>query len=53
MPSPLNARVSKQFKPVHLLGHLVLLGVGIILLYPLIFMVLAGFLPRRNFPRRC
>ncbi|MFR9710392.1 carbohydrate ABC transporter permease [Paenibacillus sp. MB22_1] len=49
MPSPLNAKVSKQFKPVHLLGHLILLGVGLILLYPLIFMVLAGFFTKTEF----
>ncbi|MCK8489260.1 carbohydrate ABC transporter permease [Paenibacillus sp. MBLB2552] len=49
MPSPLNAKVSKQFKPVYLLGHLILLGVGIILLYPLIFMVLAGFFTKTEF----
>ncbi|WP_068783448.1 carbohydrate ABC transporter permease [Paenibacillus phocaensis] len=49
MPGLRNAKVSKQFKPVYLLGHLVLLGVGIILLYPLIFMVLAGFFTKTEF----
>jgi ABC-type sugar transport system, permease component len=39
----------KQFAPVHLLGHAVLLGFGLVLLYPLIFMILAGFFDKNEF----
>lgn len=39
----------RRFKPSHLLAHIVLLGVGLVLLYPLIFMVLAGFFTRDEF----
>lgn len=49
MTEPLRLSVKKQFAPVHLLGHLVLLGFGLVLLYPLIFMVLAGFFNKNEF----
>lgn len=39
----------KQFKPIHLLGHVVLFAFGLVLLYPLIFMVLAGFYDKNEF----
>jgi multiple sugar transport system permease protein len=39
----------KQFTPIHLLGHVVLFGFGLVLLYPLIFMVLAGFYDKNEF----
>ncbi|GGA38858.1 carbohydrate ABC transporter permease [Paenibacillus physcomitrellae] len=38
-----------QFKPAYLIGHILLLGIGLILLYPLIFMVLAGFFTKTEF----
>jgi multiple sugar transport system permease protein len=40
---------TRRFKPTHLLAHVVLLGVGLVLLYPLVFMVLAGFFTREEF----
>jgi len=46
---PLWLSVKKQFKPIHLLGHLVLFGFGLVLLYPLIFMILAGFFEKNEF----
>ncbi|MCM3700815.1 carbohydrate ABC transporter permease [Paenibacillus macerans] len=49
MPETLSAKFKKQWKPVHLLGHILLLGIGLILLYPLIFMVLAGFFTKTEF----
>ncbi|RRJ61960.1 carbohydrate ABC transporter permease [Paenibacillus oralis] len=49
MPETLSAKFKKQWKPVYLLGHILLLGIGLILLYPLIFMVLAGFFTKTEF----
>jgi len=46
---PFWLSVKKQFAPLHLLGHLVLFGFGLVLLYPLIFMVLAGFYDKNEF----
>jgi multiple sugar transport system permease protein len=46
---PLRLSVKKQLAPVHLLGHLVLLGFGLVLLYPLIFMMLGGFFTKTEF----
>ncbi|WP_035157484.1 carbohydrate ABC transporter permease [Cohnella thermotolerans] len=40
---------AKRFKPSRALGHLVLLGVGLVLLYPLIFMIMAGFFTKQEF----
>lgn len=44
-----NTNFKKQFKPAYFSGHIVLLGIGLILLYPLIFMVLAGFFTKTEF----
>lgn len=44
-----STNIKKQFKPYYLFGHIVLLGIGLILLYPLIFMVLAGFFTKTEF----
>ncbi|WP_059049392.1 carbohydrate ABC transporter permease [Paenibacillus senegalimassiliensis] len=49
MAEALSVRFKKQLKPVHLLGHIILLGVGLILLYPLIFMIFAGFFTKTEF----
>lgn len=49
MAEALSVRFKRQFKPVHLLGHIILLGVGLILLYPLIFMIFAGFFTKTEF----
>ncbi len=49
MPETLSAKFKKQCSPVYLLGHILLLGIGLILLYPLIFMVLAGFFTKTEF----
>lgn len=49
MPETLSAKFKKQWKPVFLLGHFLLLGIGLILLYPLIFMVFAGFFTKTEF----
>ncbi|OWA35070.1 ABC transporter permease [Saccharibacillus sp. O16] len=49
MKSDFSKRIAEQFKPKYLLAHLVLLGVGLVLLYPLIFMVLAGFFTKTEF----
>ncbi|CAM4468684.1 ABC transporter permease subunit [Paenibacillus macerans] len=49
MPETLSAKFKKQWSPVYLLGHILLLGIGLILLYPLIFMVLAGFFTKTEF----
>ncbi|MCA1296439.1 carbohydrate ABC transporter permease [Paenibacillus sp. alder61] len=43
------AALKSQFRPVHLLGHLFLLGIGLVLLYPLVFMILAGFFNKTEF----
>ncbi|MBJ6362461.1 carbohydrate ABC transporter permease [Paenibacillus sp. GCM10012307] len=43
-----NAR-ARSFKPLHLFGHVVLLTVGIVLMYPLVFMFLAGFFTKQEF----
>lgn len=43
------AKLKSQFRPVHLLGHLFLLGIGLVLLYPLVFMILAGFFNKTEF----
>ncbi|MRN54700.1 carbohydrate ABC transporter permease [Paenibacillus monticola] len=49
MSEPLRIKIKNQFTPVHLISHIVLLGVGLVLLYPLIFMVLAGFFSKTEF----
>ncbi|TJY41186.1 carbohydrate ABC transporter permease [Cohnella pontilimi] len=49
MPAELRAKIMNQFKPIHLLGHILLFGIGLVLLYPLIFMVLAGFFNKTEF----
>ncbi|GIP51060.1 carbohydrate ABC transporter permease [Paenibacillus vini] len=38
-----------RFKPAHLLGHAVLPLVGLVLMYPLVFMVMAGFFTKQEF----
>ncbi|SFT15991.1 carbohydrate ABC transporter permease [Paenibacillus sp. BC26] len=45
----IRKQVAVQFKPTHLFAHIVLFGVGLILLYPLVFMILAGFFSRAEF----
>lgn len=47
--SDFSKRIAEQFKPKYLFAHLVLLGVGLVLLYPLVFMVLAGFFTKTEF----
>ena len=49
MADTFRLALRKQFAPVHLLGHAVLLGFGLVLLYPLIFMILAGFFDKNEF----
>lgn len=44
-----SGQLKKQFTPGYLFGHIVLLGIGLILLYPLIFMLLAGFFNKTEF----
>lgn len=39
----------RSFRPVNWLAHLVLLGVGLVLLYPLIFMIVAGLFDKEEF----
>lgn len=38
-----------KLKPGNLLAHLVLLVIGLVLLYPLVFMVMAGFFTKQEF----
>jgi multiple sugar transport system permease protein len=38
-----------KLKPGHLFGHVILLGFGLVLLYPLVFMILAGFYTKEEF----
>lgn len=49
MSEQLRLKIKKQFTPVHLFSHIVLLGVGLVLLYPLVFMVMAGFFNKTEF----
>ncbi|AIQ15955.1 ABC transporter permease [Paenibacillus sp. FSL H7-0357] len=49
MSEQLRIKIKSQFSPVHLFSHIVLLGVGLVLLYPLIFMVMAGFFNKTEF----
>jgi multiple sugar transport system permease protein len=49
MSTELRAKIIKQFKPIHLLGHVLLLGIGLVLLYPLIYMVLGGFFTKSEY----
>ncbi|MDQ0091418.1 multiple sugar transport system permease protein [Paenibacillus anaericanus] len=49
MSEQLRLKIKKQFTPVHLFSHIVLLGVGLVLLYPLVFMVMAGFYSKTEF----
>ncbi|MCM3631162.1 carbohydrate ABC transporter permease [Paenibacillus glycanilyticus] len=42
-------KLAFQLKPGNLLAHLVLLGIGLVLLYPLVFMILAGFFTKTEF----
>lgn len=44
-----SGKLAKQLRPAYLASHIVLLGIGLILLYPLIFMVLAGFFTKTEF----
>lgn len=48
----LSKKASRRIKTSHLLAHLLLAGVGFMLLYPLIFMVLAGFFTKDEFASR-
>jgi len=49
MSESLRIKIKNQFTSMHLLGHVILLGVGLVLLYPLIFMVMAGFYNKTEF----
>jgi multiple sugar transport system permease protein len=49
MSDVLIGKIKNQFTPVHLLGHVVLLSIGLVLLYPLIFMVMVGFFSKSEF----
>lgn len=49
MSEQLRIKIKNQFTPVHLFSHIVLLGVGLVLLYPLVFMVMAGFFNKTEF----
>ncbi|CAM3561062.1 carbohydrate ABC transporter permease [Paenibacillus lupini] len=49
MKDSLSRKVAVQLKPGNLFAHIVLLGIGLVLLYPLIFMVLAGFFTKNEF----
>jgi len=44
-----SVRPKPKLKPAHLFGHAVLLLVGLVLLYPLIFMIMAGFFTKQEF----
>ncbi|MEJ8306982.1 carbohydrate ABC transporter permease [Saccharibacillus sacchari] len=44
-----SKKLAMQFKPKYLFAHLVLFGVGLVLLYPLIFMVTVGFFTEEEF----
>ncbi|MBW4082547.1 carbohydrate ABC transporter permease [Paenibacillus sp. S150] len=44
-----SGNFKKQFRPTYLISHILLLGIGLVLLYPLIFMVLAGLFTRTEF----
>lgn len=41
--------VARQFKPLNLFGHIVLLVGGLILVYPLIFMIMAGLMTAEEY----
>ncbi|MDO3413366.1 carbohydrate ABC transporter permease [Saccharibacillus sp. CPCC 101409] len=47
--SELTKKIAVQFKPKYLFAHIVLLGFGLLLLYPLIFMVSVGFFSKEEF----
>ncbi|WP_336784682.1 carbohydrate ABC transporter permease [Paenibacillus sp. MMO-177] len=49
MKDSLSKKLAFQLKPGNLLAHLVLLGIGLVLLYPLVFMILAGFFTKDEF----
>jgi multiple sugar transport system permease protein len=49
MSAEFRAKIKNQFVPAHLLSHFLLLSVGLVLLYPLIFMVLVGFFNKTEF----
>lgn len=49
MSEQLRIKIKNQLTPVHLFSHIVLLGIGLVLLYPLIFMVLVGFFNKTEF----
>ncbi len=49
MSAILSQKLKRQFTPAHFLGHIVLLAVGLILLYPLIFMIMVAFFDKVEF----
>jgi len=49
MSANATTRAKSMFKPSRLLAHATLLVFGLVLLYPLIFMVLAGFFTKQEF----
>ncbi|WP_127492896.1 carbohydrate ABC transporter permease [Paenibacillus glycanilyticus] len=49
MKDSLSKKLAFQLKPGNLFAHLVLLGIGLVLLYPLVFMILAGFFTKDEF----
>ncbi|NIK75108.1 multiple sugar transport system permease protein [Paenibacillus castaneae] len=50
MASPIvRLKPVRKANPLHFAAHVVLLGVGLILLYPLFFMILAGFFSKEEF----
>ncbi|MFD0717601.1 carbohydrate ABC transporter permease [Paenibacillus sp. GCM10027626] len=46
-----SVAAKKSLKPVNLLAHVVLLVGGLILLYPIIFMILAGLMTKEEYAR--
>ncbi|MCK9861722.1 carbohydrate ABC transporter permease [Paenibacillus sp. ATY16] len=49
MRESISKKLAFQLKPGNLFAHLVLLGIGLVLLYPLVFMILAGFFTKDEF----
>ncbi|WP_438432092.1 carbohydrate ABC transporter permease [Gorillibacterium sp. sgz500922] len=47
-----SAPRARRIKASHMLAHVVLAGVGFTLLYPLVFMVMAGFFDKEEFASR-
>lgn len=49
MKDSFSKKLAFQLKPGNLIAHFILLSVGLVLLYPLVFMILAGFFTKTEF----